>query len=156
MSYSTAEDRTPHRTHHSAPQRHIFIMSRTFNHPTHMRWLKGLTAQDELHVQVCVTLKSHSIASLSHRNLLGLFDNPLRFPDVLVTELGANCADPRSGSWFGRMAEQSPLTGFEPNNLIEISGEYTPFNYPSTKNSCGRPQRRSHHRCGSDVTEVPW
>ena len=30
---------------------------------------------------------------MSHWNLLGLLDNPLRFPDLLVTELGANCAE---------------------------------------------------------------
>ena len=36
-------------------------------------------------------------------------------------KLGANCTDPRSGSWFGRMAEQSPLTGYEPNRLFEIA-----------------------------------
>ena len=47
---------------------------------------------------------------MSRRSLLGLPDNPPRFRDVLVTESGANCADQRSGSWFGRMAEQSPLT----------------------------------------------
>ena len=29
----------------------------------------------------------------------------------LQTELSANCADPRSSSWFDRMAEQSSLTG---------------------------------------------
>lgn len=46
---------------------------------------------------------------MSHRNLLGLPGIPPRFHDVLVTELGANCADPRGGSWFGRMAGQSPL-----------------------------------------------
>ena len=46
---------------------------------------------------------------MSHRNLLSLPDNPPRFPDVLVTELGANCADPWAGSWFGRMTEQGPL-----------------------------------------------
>ena len=48
---------------------------------------------------------------MSHRNLFGLLDNPPRFPDVLVTELGAICADPRGGSWLGRMAERSPFTG---------------------------------------------
>ena len=37
-------------------------------------------------------------------------DIPPPFFDLLVTVLGANCSDPRSGSWFGRMAEQSPLT----------------------------------------------
>ena len=57
----------------------------------------------ELRVVVRVVL-------MSHRNLLGQPDNPPRFPDVLVTALGANCADPRGGSWFGRMAEESPLT----------------------------------------------
>ena len=45
---------------------------------------------------------------MSHRNLLGPPDNPPRFPDVLVTELGANCADPWSGSWFGQPAHNFP------------------------------------------------
>ena len=45
------------------------------------------------------------------------------------------CADPRNGSWFGRMAEQSPMTGYELKDLIEISGEHTPINFPSRKNS---------------------
>ena len=56
----------------------------------------------------------HSLKSfhrpMSDRNLLGLLANPPRFPSKKKTELGANCADPRGGSWFGRMAEQSPLT----------------------------------------------
>ena len=68
---------------------------------------------------------------MSHRNLLGLHANPPHFPCLLETELGANCADPRSGSWFGRMAEQRPLTGYEPNSLLEISSEYTPINFNS-------------------------
>ena len=37
--------------------------------------------------------------------------------------------------WFGRVTEQSPLTGCEPNNLIEISREHTPINFPSGRNS---------------------
>ena len=69
---------------------------------------------------------------MSHRNLHGLPDIPPRFPDLLVTELGANCADPRGGS--GRMAEQSPLTGCEPNNLIESFSEYTTINLLSRRN----------------------
>ena len=44
---------------------------------------------------------------MSHRNLLGLPANPGDLPTSLETELGANCADPRRGSRFGRMAEQS-------------------------------------------------
>ena len=51
---------------------------------------------------------------MSHHNLLGLLANSLRFPASLETELGANCTDPRNGSCFGRMAEQSPLTFFPP------------------------------------------
>ena len=43
-----------------------------------------------------------------HRNLLGVPDPPSRFL-AMVTESGTTCADPRSGSWFGRVAEQSPL-----------------------------------------------
>ena len=45
-------------------------------------------------------LMSIAISSMFHRN-------PPRVLDVLVTELGANCADPQGGSSFGRMAEQS-------------------------------------------------
>ena len=45
-----------------------------------------------------------------HRNLLALPDHPPAFPTTLVTESGTTCADPRSGSSFGRMAEQSSIT----------------------------------------------
>ena len=47
---------------------------------------------------------------MSHRNFLCQPDDPPRFPSLPETELGANCAGPRSGSWFGRMAEHSPHT----------------------------------------------
>ena len=70
-----------------------------------------------------------------HRNLLGVLDNPPRFPDVLVTESGATCADLRSGSWSGRTAEQSPFISDESKDLIEIASEHTPINFPSRKNS---------------------
>ena len=33
------------------------------------------------------------------------------------------------------MTEQSPITGLEPKDLIEISSDYTPINFPSRKNS---------------------
>ena len=101
----------------------------------HMHWLKGLTAQAQLHVLVRVILKSRSIVSCPIALSLGVLDNPPRFPDVLVTELGATCADPRGAPLFGRTAEQSPLTGYEPNGLVEISCEYTPINFPSRRNS---------------------
>ena len=46
-----------------APQTHIFLVPRTLDHPMHVHWLKGLTAQDELHLLVRVILKSHSTVS---------------------------------------------------------------------------------------------
>ena len=66
-----------------------------------------------------------------HRNLLGVLDSPPLFRTTLVTESGTTCADPRTGSWFGRMAEQSFFKGHEPKDLIEISSgahaDYLPF-----------------------------
>ena len=70
-----------------------------------------------------------------HRNLLGVPDPPPLFPATLATETGTTCADPLSGSWLGRMAEQSLLTGYEPEDLSEISSEHTPINFPSRKSS---------------------
>ena len=70
-----------------------------------------------------------------HRTLLDVPDPPPRFPTTLFTESGTTCADPRSGSLFGRMTEQSSITGYEPKRLIEISSEHIPINFPSRKNS---------------------
>ena len=70
-----------------------------------------------------------------HRNLLGPLANPPRCPSLQETEVGANCAEPRRASWFGRVAEQSTPTGSEPNSLIEISSAYTPINFPSRTKS---------------------
>ena len=60
---------------------------------------------------------------MSHSSHRLLRANPVHFPAFLETELGADCADPRVVSWFDSMAEQSPLTSCEPDNLIEISSE---------------------------------
>ena len=45
------------------------------------------------------------------------------------------CAAPQGGLILGRLAEQSPLAGYEPNSLIEASSEHTPINFPSRKDS---------------------
>ena len=50
---------------------------------------------------------------MSCRSVLGLPDRRPTFRVPLETELGITCADPRGGGWFGRMTEQSPLTGYE-------------------------------------------
>ena len=48
---------------------------------------------------------------MSCRNLLGLPQRRSIFPDGLETESGIPCIDPGGCGWFGRVAEQSPLTG---------------------------------------------
>ena len=56
------------------------------------------------------------------------------------------CA-PQSGLWFGRFAEQSPLTGYEPSALVEVSStEVTTTLLPSGKASIG-----STHNSGEDI-----
>ena len=77
-----------------------------------LHWLKGQTVQEELPISVRIILKSQKSLHrlMLGRNRLGLLVNPLCMLDVLVTASGTNCADPRSTSWFGRMAERSPLT----------------------------------------------
>ena len=61
---------------------------------------------------------------MSCRNLLSLPDRQPTFPDRLETERGIPCSDPSGGAWFGRTAEQSPLTGYEPDDLIKISSTH--------------------------------
>ena len=71
---------------------------------------------------------------MSGRNLLGLPERQFTFLDGLETQSGMHCHDPGGGAWFGRMAEQSPLTSSEPNSLIEISSQNTPIIFPSRRN----------------------
>ena len=73
-------------------------------------------AQDELHVLVLVILKSHSTVSWPIAIYSVCLTILLVFLAVLVKELGANCGEPQGGSWFGCVAEQSPLTDYEPNS----------------------------------------
>ena len=55
---------------------------------------------------------------------------------MLMTEMSMNpCASPPGGVLFGRIAEQSPLTGYEPKSRIEVSSEHTPIYFTSRKNS---------------------
>ena len=42
-------------------------------------------------------------------------------PSLLFPSHGDIHCDPRPGRQFGRFAEQSPLTGCEPNDLVEVS-----------------------------------
>ena len=89
-----------------------------------------------------------------HCNLLGLHDHPPAPSASPVTESGKTCADLRSASLFGRMAEQSPITGYEPKDLVEISIEYTPTNFPTWKNSFTTDIDDVPSAVASDITET--
>ena len=56
-----------------------------------------------------------------HRNRLGLLDHIPAFFAALVTELGNTCADPRSGSLFGRLFEGSPTTAVQLDYIVATS-----------------------------------
>ena len=57
----------------------------------------------------------------------------------------------RSASLSGRLAEETPLTGYEPNVTVEVSSaEVTPTLLPSTRASFG-----SAYNSGEDVTTTP-
>ena len=89
------------------------------------------------------------------RNLLGLPDRRSSFSDGLETESGIHCNDPGGGGWFGRMAEQSPLTGHGPKNLIDISSQHTPINFPSRRNSSHTDFNDAPTIAASDE-QTPW
>ena len=123
------EDGTPYRTHHR----------RTFSRVlAHVKVAQNFLPTCDLGsnswrvslFESAFSQKS-SCRHVFHRNLLCVLDPPPLFPAILVTESGTTCADPRRGSWFGWMAEQSPLTSYEPNRLIEISSQHTPINFPA-------------------------
>ena len=71
------------------------------------------------------------------------FSPPLLHPSVCPST-----ATLQGGLCFGRLAEQSPLTGYEPKSFIEVSNEHTPINLPSRGQSRHGPWRSRHHcRC---------
>ena len=60
---------------------------------------------------------------MSCRNLLGLLELRSSFVHRLETESGIPCIDPSGCGGFGRMADQSPLTGCDPKNLVVIPSQ---------------------------------
>ena len=141
----TNEDRTPHRAHH----RRIFFSCRA--HVTIPCTCTGSRphGSSELLVEVRVILKSHSIVSC-----------PIAISWVRPTILLAflMCwrrkkvhTAPIHGAVHGLA---SPLTGYEPNSLIEISCEYAPINFPSRRNSFTTDLNDVLTVAASDVTEI--
>ena len=114
-----SEDRTLHRTH---PQTHSFLVRATH----HQRTCVGSSSRMSWTFESASSQKS-SCRHVFHHNLLGVPGPLPLFPTTLFMESATTCADPRSGSWFGRVAEQRTLTGYEPQDLIETSSEHTPI-----------------------------
>ena len=54
--------------------------------------------------------------------------NPMSTPSLLYPSMSSNPAAPQGDLLFGRLVEQSPLTGYEPKSLIEVSSEQTTTN----------------------------
>ena len=84
---------------------------------------------------------------MSCRIFLGLLELCffLLFPDWLETESSIPCVDPSGCGGFGRMADQSPLTGCEPRNLVEIPSQQhaDELSFQEKQFRC-RLQRRAH------------
>ena len=118
---------------HTAPRASITCHARKISRRVHVAqgdWGILLNA-------VCVFLKSHSI--LCHRTLLDLHFFSLfstlalgssTSPSLLYPSTSPSTATLQGGLCFGRLAEQYPLTGYEPKSLIEVSSEHTPFILP--------------------------
>ena len=92
---------------------------------------------------------SHSHSSLLE---LPLFSHPTLFISLLLPSRGNHQPpDPRTAGPFGRWTTQSPLTGYGPNVIVEISStKILPVHFPSRRTSfC------SEDNSGEDVTTTP-
>ena len=125
---------TPYGAHFTRPTHAIFLVC---------TWLKMF----ELGCTF-VFLDSRSISSMFHRTLLDaqlsspfstpfptLAPSPTTSLSLLYPSTSPSAATLQGGLCFGRLAEQSPLAGYEPKSLIEVSCEHTPINLPSGKDS---------------------
>ena len=101
----------PHRAHH---RRRFFLCCSTRDSCARFFFLTTRVTlaqvQDEFACLSLYFLKSHLVVTCFNRILLGVPGHPPLLRTTLVTDSGTTCADPRSGSLFGRMAEQSPIT----------------------------------------------
>ena len=132
------------------------VVSHCTFHPMHLHWLKAWWIKS-----ACVSCAENSALApqsflhiMSCRNLLGVPERRSTFPDGLEKESGIPCIDPGGGGWFDRLVDQSPLTGYEPKNLIEISSQHTPINFPSRRNSFNTDFNDAPTVAASDDTDT--
>ena len=107
-------------------------------------WKRDLGSEDDQRPQGQVVQQSRSFQSnqpirnplFAQSVLFILLHTPPTQTSLLKAGMGMNpCATPQGGLLCGRVAEQSPLTGYAPKSLIESSSEHTPVNFPSRKSS---------------------
>ena len=94
---------------------------------------------------LCALSPKHS-SSRVHAMFRTLLDPPLTSPSrstltsssLLFPSHWPHTSTPQTGPSFGQFAEQSPLTGYEPDAPVEVSStEATPKVLPSRKSSIG-------------------
>ena len=97
-------------------------------------------------IAVWVFFKNSSISSMFRSTFLGTpFSSPFSTPfstlahgsstssSLSYPSMCPSTATPQGGLSVGRLAEQSPLTGYEPKSLIEVRSESTPIVPPSRR-----------------------
>ena len=124
------------------------------SHASHAQTFLALGSSVQAAFSVCCleTFILASVCRVSHVDPAP-FSSTLSIPTFLFScpsDRTNPCATPQ-GLLFGRMAEQSPLTGYEPNAPVEVnSAEFTPTLVPSRKGSIG-----STFNSGEDIATTP-
>ena len=91
-------------------------------------------AQDELSIRFWMFSNDHLFGRTCFRaTCLESLIIPRLFPTTLVTESERTCVDLRSGSLYGRTADQSPIASNEPKDLNELFTEWMPINFSSRR-----------------------
>ena len=101
-------------------------------------------AQDESHLLVRVTLQSHPIVSCPIVRIVSCVPILFTFPLSWRRNWAQTAPIHKSYHGFDSMAEQSPLTSCEPNNLIEISSEQQEVDHKKVRPIQMRELLREH------------
>ena len=81
------------------------------------------------------TLLDPQLSSLFSTSFPTLAPGSSTSPSLLYPSMSPSTPFLQGGLCCGRLAEQSPLTGYEPKSLIEVSSEHPPVILPSRRGS---------------------
>ena len=131
-------------------RRGVWTVHRTA-HVSHAQTSRASLKANKAHLFVCCLKNSHPHERIMIRTLLypALFSPALRTPtssSLLYPWNRTNAFSTPQGLLSGRIAEQSPLTGYEPNALVGVSSTEVTTPLPSRKASNGSETRSSHVR----------